>query len=221
MKSVDRRRLLHAYSGSGRRARIHTSVRWASAPIERVVALVPPDGEILDFGCGHGLFSLAAAIDAPHRTFHAVDIDRAKLLIARAAAARLGVSDRIHFEVVDAKWRPEPARYDAAVTNDVLYLMGAQTAEQTIRSLLASVRPQGVVVIKEIGETPRIKHLVNEVQERISTRVLGITEGATVDVLDEAVILRALASPDRDIERVAMDAGYLHAHVAFVSRPRP
>lgn len=210
------RQVLEAYAGEGPMARLHTSVRWWTCPFDAVQALLPADGLILDLGCGHGHFAMYLAMSAPKRHLLGVDIDANKIHIGTSAITRAGLGGRVTLRTVSAEWRPEPCSYDAVVTNDVLYLMGRKRADEVLRSLAAAVRPGGVVVIKEVGSSPKWKHRVNEVQERVATRVLRITAGDELDVLSEEDIMAPLRRCGLDVELHELHRGYPHAHVAVV-----
>ncbi|WCO65895.1 class I SAM-dependent methyltransferase [Iamia majanohamensis] len=221
--SGHRRAVLGAYRGCGPRARAHVALRWATAPLPAVVDLLPPTGRILDLGCGHGLVALLAAQRSPDRSVHAVDVDGAKLAVLRRAATASGLGGRVEVERVGEGWTPPAGAYDAVVVADVLYLLGRSRAVALLRQVAEAVRPGGTVVVKEVGSHPRWKARVNQVQERVAVGVLGITRGATVDVLPEALVERALAGAGLRVEQRRLDHLRFHPHVAFVGHrpPRP
>jgi len=53
----------------------------------------PPGGHLLDLGCGWGPISLSLAIDAPHATVWAVDVNERALDLVRRNAEALGLSN--------------------------------------------------------------------------------------------------------------------------------
>ena len=109
---------LALYRDAGRAAHLHTLVRWWSAPFPAIEQALPPVGRVLEIGCGHGLFSTYAALSAPGRTVHGVDIDPDKILAATAAGRHLpamdggrhnrqgGTSQSGAMGVVAARWIP-------------------------------------------------------------------------------------------------------------------
>jgi 2-polyprenyl-3-methyl-5-hydroxy-6-metoxy-1,4-benzoquinol methylase len=219
-KDPSSRLALAAYRDEALSTRAHTRIRWHSAPFAQVETLLPSEGQILDLGCGHGLFTIFLALRSPQRRIEAVDIDVAKVAAADRASKVAGVADRVEVTAVSREWLPEPARYDAVVINDVLYLMGARRAEVVLAAAAAALRPGGVLVIKEIRENPRWKYRVNAVQERISTSVTRITEGDHLEVLPEAWIEERIAAAGLEFTRHALDARLPHAHVAWTASSR-
>jgi len=210
------RQALRSYADLGFRGRLHTWARAISCPFDQVEALVPRSGDILDLGCGHGLFSIILGLGSPDRRVHGVDIDADKVVIGRRAVTDAGLDDRVALEVVAPDWRPS-RQYSGVACNDVLYLLGRERAQDLLSGVAASLAPGAVAVVKEVGETPGWKHTVNELQERLATQVLRYTAGDHLEVLAIADIEAPFDAAGLRVRRVPMDAGYLHAHVAVVA----
>lgn len=62
----------------------------------------PPDGTVLEIGCGTGRNLIAAARKWPKARYYGIDISEAMLETARAKVARAGLSDRIVLAQADA-----------------------------------------------------------------------------------------------------------------------
>ena len=210
--------VLHAYRGASVRTRVHTAVRHLSAPFAAIEAALPPVGEILDYGCGHGVLGAYLTVTRADRQVHGVDVDTDKLSDATVAARQLGIADRIAFEGVKPGWLPPERRYDAVVCVDVLYLLGISGALGTLDSLAASLRPGGVLLVKEMDETPRWKRILVERQERLATGPLGLTQGAALVLVPRDLITGRLAAAGLDVDVVKMDRRHLHPHVGVVGR---
>ena len=80
------RAALRTYRGSPVADRLHLLARWVSCPFGPVVDVLPTRGEVLEVGCGHGLFSTYLAERSPGLDVHGVDIDRDKIAVAAAPA---------------------------------------------------------------------------------------------------------------------------------------
>lgn len=214
------RRVLDAFGEGGGQVRVHTTIRWWTCPFAAVEQLVPRDGDVLDLGCGHGHFSMYLALTSPGRRIVGVDIDGHKIAVGTRVLTRAGLGGRVDLRVVESGWTPEPNSFDAVVTNDVLYLMGRERAARALSAMAAATRPGGTVVVKEMGATPRWKHRVNDLQERLATRVLGITEGDELEVLGADEIEDPLVAAGLGVRRVELHRGYTHAHLAVVGTRR-
>lgn len=66
---------------------VGTAVLLANSP------LPPQGGNLLDLGCGWGPISLSLAIEAPHATVWAVDVNERALDLVRRNAAQLGLEN--------------------------------------------------------------------------------------------------------------------------------
>jgi SAM-dependent methyltransferase len=212
------RRVLGAYAGAPVGARLHTAIRYATAPFGPLEAKLPGVGRFLDYGCGHGVLGLYLACTESGRRVHGVDVAADKVTVARTAAQRLLPAGGVEFQVVNQSWFPPVAAYDAVVCVDVLYLLGAEGASRTLRSLAAATKPGGLLLVKEMASSPRWKHSLTTVQERLSTGPLGLTQGVTVELLAPGWIRSTLESCGLMVEVARMDKWRPHPHLAFVAR---
>lgn len=196
--------------------RAHIALRWASAPFGPLERLIPDAGRILEWGCGHGLGCLHAASAAPGRQVLGVDIDEAKLAVARRAATRAGLAGRVRFEVVGPDDLPT-GEWDAIVIDDVLYLLDPEHQTALVRAAAAALAPTGSLVVKDMARTPRWKDALTRAQERVVVGTLGLTASAhglhrsprPADVVAWAAEGGVTASVIR------LDRGYHVPHVAI------
>jgi SAM-dependent methyltransferase len=187
-----------------------------------VDAAVPPSGDVIEVGCGHGLVSLTLAMRSAHRRVTGVDIDAAKIEQARAAAARqAGGAARACFASVEPGYLPGPERsWDAVVLVDVLYLLPEEEQRRLLCSAARSLRPGGVVVVKEMGLEPRWKLSWNRFQETLATRVFGVTKsvGAGLTFVAPEVYAEWLGDEGLEVTTRRIDGGYPWPHRLVVGR---
>jgi tellurite methyltransferase len=101
-------------------------------------------GRVLDWGCGLGNLSLAAA----ERGCEVLALDASPAAIAslRAAAAARGLA--VDARLADLRSdEPVPGGYDAAVSIGLLMFFDCATARRQLARLQAAVRPGGVAVV--------------------------------------------------------------------------
>jgi 2-polyprenyl-3-methyl-5-hydroxy-6-metoxy-1,4-benzoquinol methylase len=209
------RRALAPFASASLSVRLHTRLRWSTAPFVELEALVPRTGAVLDVGCGHGLLALWLLEQAGGRRVTGVDPDRSKIAVAQRAAAEVGRSDRAEFVAVADEWLPDPDSHDTVVVADVLYLLGRGPALGLLGACARAVRPGGTVVIKEMADEPRWKRRLAAAQEVLAVRLVGLTRGATVDLVPEHDIIDTMTGAGLEVERVPMGR-WLHPHVALV-----
>jgi SAM-dependent methyltransferase len=80
-------------------------------------------GKVADIGCGHGASTIIMARAYPNSYFWGFDNHEASIQHAREAATAAGVSDRVTFEVADARNFPGE-NYDLVCFFDCLHDMG-------------------------------------------------------------------------------------------------
>lgn len=113
--------------------------------------------KVADVGCGLGASTILMAKSYPKSSFVGFDYHAGSIEMARAAAAKAGVADRIHFEVASAKAFPGKD-YDFVSFFDCLHDMGDPAgAASHVRSALD---PDGTWMIVEpfAEDTPEANH---------------------------------------------------------------
>lgn len=158
--------------------RFHASVRWATCPFGAVEAELAPDGGVLDWGCGQGVLATWVAHRSTGRSVHGVDIDAAKLVVARSAAAVANVATRTSFATIQPEDLPVGA-WRSVVVNDVLYLLTPDHQARLVHALATVVEPGGVLVAKVMGGRPRWKVWATEAQEALAVGRLGISASSS------------------------------------------
>lgn len=107
---------------------------------EPIFARHPPEGLVLDVGCGTGEIVYRLAERFPKARFIGVDLEAGHLERARARCARFG--DRVRFEQADALQLPfEAARFDQAVCRHLLQAL--PDARRALQEMLRVLRPGG------------------------------------------------------------------------------
>jgi 2-polyprenyl-3-methyl-5-hydroxy-6-metoxy-1,4-benzoquinol methylase len=199
------------YAGAPLRVRAHVALRWWSCPFPKILARIPLGASILDYGCGHGLLALEAAIERDAKVL-GVDIDERKIDAARRAAV-----EGTEFRVIAPGHVPE-GRWDAICAVDVLYLLPRDDQRALIAQLASRLADGGVLIVKEMDVFPKFKAAWMRAQERLMVRVLGATRGATLTFTDPREVAAAMAEAGLDVEGQRVDRGYPHPHHLLVGR---
>ncbi|MEK7232986.1 MAG: glycosyltransferase [Elusimicrobiota bacterium] len=160
------------YRPAGLRDMIHTSYRWRSCPFEFLESLVPTQGKILDFGCGHGLFAHWLSVRSLRRDVTAWDPDARKIDLAcrrLPALPNLSFRSGAEFPIM------APSSLTAVTAIDVLAYLTAAEKDAFVRSCRESLAPGGVLLIKEIDMRPRWKYAWTRLQEGAAL-AMGLTQ---------------------------------------------
>lgn len=214
------RAVLSLYRDAPVAVRAHVRVRWATCPLRAVAAQLPPDGRVLEVGCGHGLLSLHAALSGPGRSVLGVDVDAGKVEHARAAAARARAERGADCEIAVAPPGEVPeGPWDAVVVVDVLYLLDAGSQRQLLADCAARLAPGGVLAVKEMALTPPWKARWNRLQETLAVGVLGITEGSgRLTFVGPARIGEWMIDEGLGVSHLPLQRGYPHPHHLVLGR---
>jgi len=111
-----------------------------------VVPKLERGASVADIGCGHGSSTIIMAKAFPNSSFVGYDYHDLSIQTARRAAEREGVSDRISFEVADAKSYPG-RNFDLVTVFDALHDMGDPAG--AARHVCKSLNPDGTWMIVE------------------------------------------------------------------------
>jgi 2-polyprenyl-6-hydroxyphenyl methylase/3-demethylubiquinone-9 3-methyltransferase len=206
---------LARYRDQSRFVRAFVRARHLLAPLERVALEVPPNGRILDLGCGHGLFTNLLALGSRSRQLLGVDPSPAKIAVARRSSAGLANVGYVHGQIDDV----EEDNFRAITILDVLYLLPDAQALSVLRRCRQLLASQGVLLVKTNDTRPFWKYSVVRAEEELMVRVLGFTHGGQLHfrgAIEYHALLRA----------AGFDAGMLYLrswapvpHRLFVCHP--
>jgi 2-polyprenyl-3-methyl-5-hydroxy-6-metoxy-1,4-benzoquinol methylase len=114
--------------------------------------LLPERGDILELGCGFGLFAGYFAASSRERTLFGVDRNEKRIDMARQMAARMKLPAR--FEVADVRELPETQTFDAAYALDVLHHIPFDAHRTVLEDLHRRLKPGATLLVKDISTFP-------------------------------------------------------------------
>ncbi|HLY26997.1 MAG TPA: class I SAM-dependent methyltransferase [Aggregatilineales bacterium] len=207
--------LIASYRNLSWRDRLHMIIRWRVCPMRRIAALLPAGGVVVDLGCGHGLFTQLLARTSARREVIGVDLDAHKIAIAQQL--QLPNLRFIASDVADADLPPA-----AGISIlDLFYLVPFEVQEHLLEVCSAKLSHDGVIVLKDMAETPRWKLALNWLEETLAVRVLRITasaDGGRFYFRTRAQWQSLFEQLGFRVETIALDRGYYHPHVVFIAR---
>jgi len=137
--------------------RAYSNIRFRIIPLrflEEISQYVPERGNVLDLGCGFGLFSLYLALAHPGVQVAGVDISENRINTARRSAQELGVKN-VQFHAQDIRGFDVSAKYDLVITLDLLHHIPYEDGNLLLKKISQWLAPEGVFLLKDITTRPR------------------------------------------------------------------
>lgn len=196
--------------------RLHVNLRWRSCPFVAVAEHVPTSGPALEVGCGHGLLSCYLALARPARRVVGIDVDEAKIDVARRAGERAaGHGADVRFAVAGPGELPA-GPWAAIAIVDVLYLLPHDAQRQLLSECARRLEPGGVLAVKEMDVSPRWKAVLTTAQETLAVRALGITRGEHIGFTPPADLALWLQEAGLAVDHLPLHRGFPHPHHLLV-----
>jgi 2-polyprenyl-3-methyl-5-hydroxy-6-metoxy-1,4-benzoquinol methylase len=155
-------------------AKVHIIIRRLTFPLDRLLQYTPAAaGRVLEIGTGHGLVLITLAHRWREKTsieFCGTDIDEYKIEVARAAAENTGLP--ITFTTGKP---PLSKKWDLIIIADVLYLLSITQQKSLLNGCVKALAPEGVLLVKELGDRPRWKAFIANFQEYLAVNKLKLT----------------------------------------------
>jgi 16S rRNA G1207 methylase RsmC len=161
----------------------HERVDLGTRVLLREAPPLPPDGELLDLGCGWGAMAIAMAKDAPGAAVWAVDVNARALALTSENAERLGLAN---VKTCTPEQVPDELRFDVIWSNPPIRI-GKDALHSLLLQWIPKLRPGGVaylVVQRHLGADSLHAWLTGALDEsapgEYAVRRLGSSKGYRV-----------------------------------------
>jgi SAM-dependent methyltransferase len=124
--------------------------------LDEIGQYLPASGDVLDLGCGFGLFSLYYAQTRPALRLHGVDLDARRIGLAREAGRRLQISN-VEYRVGDARAFRADRVYAGAYMLDILHHVEPGAVRPLLAELHAALAPGACLAVKDVDRRPAYK----------------------------------------------------------------
>jgi 2-polyprenyl-3-methyl-5-hydroxy-6-metoxy-1,4-benzoquinol methylase len=139
--------------------RIYCTIRFMILRLrflDEIGQYLPPSGQVLDVGCGFGLFALHFAMQNPDVRIRGFDLSERRVNMARRAAERLGVRN-VQFDVADAAAFRFDSPISAAYMLDLVHHIPEPSVAPLIHTIASNLEPGGRLLVKDIEPSPSYK----------------------------------------------------------------
>ncbi len=182
-------------------------------PVRQFLDIIPEKRNILDIGCGNGIFSALLSRKFPDARITGIDIDKKKIYYADRYYRSNHNLCFIHADIAGETGRLPAA--DLYLMVDLLYLLPQKTQNELVQKIAETMDKSAVLIIKECAVKPRYKYLWNYFQETVSVKVLGHTLGSTFYFRSEGSMIKMLEDFGYLVKVFHLDHGYLYPHIAY------
>jgi 2-polyprenyl-3-methyl-5-hydroxy-6-metoxy-1,4-benzoquinol methylase len=194
------RRVIRAYD-----APIVRAYCWARFGILRQRFLdqigdhLPRGGDVLDIGCGFGLFSLYFAAVHPALRIHGIDLSRRRIAMASRAASRLGLGN-VRYQRLDARELRPDRTFQGAYMLDIVHHIEPGAVAPLLACLRRSLAPGATLVVKDVDRHPAAKRLFTWALDKVlapctPVRYWGVSE-LTAALVDAGFAVRSWTMAD-------------------------
>jgi len=210
--------LLKIYKNCHPGTKLNVLARFYTCPFFEVEKHVPTNGLILDYGCGHGIFShILSSLSVERRVF-GYDISSSKMNQAMKSS-RNNLFPRFIEKSSDAESLIK--RADCIVLLDVLYYYPTGEREEFLRWLYANIKPGCELVIKDINKSFSLKFLLLFLQEVIAVKLLRLTQGSALNFLSADNFLKLLRDAGFTARVCPLRGKRAYPHILFVAKKEP
>lgn len=179
--------------------------------LDEIGQYLPASGDVLDLGCGFGLFSLYYAQVLPDARFHGIDVDGRRVGIARAAGRRLGLAN-VEYVVGDARDFRAGRQYAGAYMLDIVHHVEPAAVRPLLAELHAMLAPGACLLVKDVDTRPAYKRWFTHALD------LLVSPGSPPHYWAAEALQEALEEAGFRVIRHSMVDFLPYPHVLFVCR---
>ena len=146
--------------------------RWRPhiCPFHLLVSRVPVGANVLDVGCGGGLFLGLLARFGRLGQGRGFDTSPRAIAVAERMRLRLGDPERLRFDVIDARGAWPEGYYDVVSMIDLMHHVPPEAQADVVSLAARRVGEQGVLLYKDMVRRPRWRAWANRAHDLLLAR---------------------------------------------------
>lgn len=169
---------LYKFKGNSLYGKIYPYLRSLIFPAQEIENHIPKDASIIDIGCGYGFLANYLSLKSSKRHVLGVDLNSRRIDVANKT---IGVRKNIKFENKDAT-KLDISAFDVVIMTDFLHHLLYNDQEDILKKLKYKISRNGIIIIEDVTEKPRIKYLLSIIIEYL---LYPFSEKANFRKIDE------------------------------------
>ncbi len=166
----DYKKIARNYRNLTRMEKFIVWMRFKTVPVKEIAGMIPPEGKILDLGCGFGIFSYFLAQKYPKLEVVGIDPSGERIKAANDVFLR---PENLRFFRGEIKDLAEKD-FDATLLIDVEYLLSREELIEMLKQCYEKIRPGGVLIIKTMNRRRHFRHLLAISTPILISKILSI-----------------------------------------------
>ncbi len=185
-------------------SKVYTLLRLKLSPMIQLIQYLPGKGDILDLGCGNGIFANILSLGDPGRKVYGVDLSSSRIDAAKRISEGnpnlefvAGDVNTVHFD-----------RFEVVTLIDLLHHMPYREQDTLLKKIYDKLDAGDALIIKDLEKAPYWKYIFHYVQDSISYRERLYFRSAEEmsEVLERTGFY---------VERITLAKDYPHPHVLY------
>jgi len=148
-------------------SKLYIYLKYLLTPFKVIDRSLPSRGNILDVGCGSGMYSIYLYLRSENRSIKGIDGNKNRIEYANKLTKNI---NQLSFDWVDLNMDYRIEKYDSYLINDVLHHIPNKSKRKLISTIYKSMDSDGSLVIKEIDSKNRFKFFLNYINDKIMTK---------------------------------------------------
>lgn len=190
------------------RSKIYTILRLKLSPMLQLEKYVPQKGNILDLGCGSGIFAHILYLGSRERKILGIDLSYKRIETANKISNN---NSHLRFMVGDVNNIPFD---DIGIITliDLLHHMTFADQNKLLKKIHTKLHDGGLLLIKDLEKQPLWKYIFHYIQDSISYK------GAKLYFRSAKQMSDLLTHFGFTVEIISLASGYPHPHILYKCR---
>ena len=134
--------------------------------LEEIGQYLPKTGNLLDIGCGFGMFSLYYALNLPAATIHGIDLNPRRIAKAQKAALALSASN-VTYKIGNAETLQLQQNFNGIYMLDIIHHMSQSAVAPLLKHIHTHLSIGGRLIIKDVSDKPAYKRIFTLVLDKL------------------------------------------------------